>query len=508
VDDEHQREEGAENYMDPLYKFDDTIAAIATPPGQGGIGIVRLSGPQAVAIADELFRMKSGALPSECASHTLHFGHVVQKSAGPAASVLEGRDFDIIDEALVVVMRGPRSYTGEDVVELNCHGGAVILETVLRLVLEQGARLAEPGEFTKRAFLKGRMDLTQAEAVLDIIRSKTEAFVKVSANQLKGDLTVALGLIREELMDVYAQLEAAVNFPEDDIKQPGRFSGADGTPGSRSRPSPSPAGPRVATEQALTKVRELIATSKQGRILKDGIKTVICGKPNVGKSSLLNRLLRHPRAIVSPFEGTTRDTIEEPVSIRGIPFHLVDTAGILHPRSPIEEEAVRRSRLCIESADLIIFMLDGSQELTAGDEELLPAFKDKNVLIVVNKCDLPLKMSESRVKQLLPDRAIVRVSALTEDGMPLLKDRMLQAAMPDEAQYSRNIMISNARHIEALRQAERFLLEACDHLHSGLSWEFVSEDIKAAVRSLDQITGRDIDADLLDKIFSEFCIGK
>ena len=494
--------------MDPLYKFDDTIAAVATPPGQGGIGIVRLSGPQAMAIADEVFRIKNGALPSGCASHTIHFGHVVQQSAGPAAAVAEGKDSDIIDEALIAVMRGPRSYTGEDVVELNCHGGAVVLKTVLRLLTEHGARLAEPGEFTKRAFLNGRIDLTQAEAVLDIIQSKTEAFVKVSAHQLKGDLTVALEAIREQLMGVYAELEAAVNFPEEDVERQGRSSDGASAPAGRRSASPEFTGPLFATEQSLAKIRELIATSNQGQILKDGIKTVICGKPNVGKSSLLNRLLKQPRAIVSPFEGTTRDTIEETVSLDGIPFQLVDTAGILHPRGQIEEEAVRRSRLYIESADLIVFMIDGSRELTAEDENLVPSLKGKNVLVVINKCDLPVKVSDARLKQFFPDRDLLRVSAVTEDGIPLLKGRMLQAAVPDDGHYSRSIMISNSRHVEALVQADRFLQAACEHLQSGLSWEFVSEDIKAAVRALDRITGRDIDTDLLDKIFAEFCIGK
>ncbi|HQO58242.1 MAG TPA: tRNA uridine-5-carboxymethylaminomethyl(34) synthesis GTPase MnmE [Candidatus Omnitrophota bacterium] len=473
--------------MDPLYKFDDTIAAIATPPGQGGIGIVRLSGPRALAVADKIFRIPRGKLPSECASHTVHFGHVVQRGPG------EGDSFELIDEALVVVMRGPRSYTGEDTVELNCHGGAVILQTVLRLAVEHGARLAEPGEFTKRAFLKGRIDLTQAEAVLDIIRSKTEAFVKVSAQQLKGDLTVALGTIREQLMDVYARLEAAVNFPEEDIPQPDRVH--------------HPDGPLVSIEQVCGEIRELAATSTQGRVLKDGVKAVICGKPNVGKSSLLNRLLRQPRAIVSPVEGTTRDTIEETVSINGIPFQLVDTAGILCPRNSLEEEAVRRSRLCVESADLILFVVDGSAELTAEDQELIPAVQDKNVLVVVNKCDLP-RQNDPGVRQFFPDRAVVCVSALTGEGVSLLGERMSQAAVPDEAHYCRNVVVSNTRHVESLHQAEGFLLEACAHLKSGLSWEFVSENIKAAVRALDQITGRDASEELLDKIFSEFCIGK
>ena len=485
--------------MDPLYRFDDTIAAIATPPGQGGIGIVRVSGPRAVFIADEIFRVKNGTPASRCASHTVHFGHVVERPAEPAAPLAEEEHCDVVDEALLVVMRGPRSYTGEDVVELNCHGGAVVLQAVLRLVIERGARLAEPGEFTKRAFLRGRIDLTQAEAVLDIIQSKTEAFMKVSAHQLKGDLTVALEAIRAELMDIYAQLEAAVNFPED-VGQEGPALGGDG--------DSQAAGPLAAADQALADIRELIATAGQGRILKDGIKTVICGKANVGKSSLLNRLLKQPRAIVSPYEGTTRDTIEETVSIDGIPFQLVDTAGILHPRDSIEEEAVRRSRLYIESADLVVFMLDGSRELTAEDEALAASLKGKNVLVVVNKSDLPVKLCAARLKQLLPGRAVVRVSALTEDGVPALTGRMRQSAMPDEAHYSRNIMISNSRHADALRRAERFLLEAGEHLRSGLSLEFVSEDIKAAVRALDQITGRDIDSDLLDKIFSEFCIGK
>ena len=489
--------------MDPLYKFDDTIAAIATPPGHGAIGIVRMSGPRALAIADEVFQIKGGALPSGCASHTVHFGRVVREVSSVSEGFSgEGR-FDVLDEALLVVMRGPRSYTGDDVVELNCHGGPVVVGAVLRLLVERGARLAEPGEFTKRAFLKGRMDLTQAEAVLAMIQSKTEAFMKVSAHQLKGDLTLVLESIRSELLDVYAQLEAAVNFPED-VRVPGLCPGGDEDGGLPS----VPAGPLAATEQALSRIRELIASSRHGLVLKDGVRAVLCGTPNVGKSSLLNRLLKQPRAIVSPYEGTTRDTIEETVSVNGIPFQLVDTAGILHPRDMIEEDAVRRSRMYIASADLIVFVVDGSRAFTAEDEGLAASFKDKNVLVVVNKCDLPVCVSASRLQEVFPGKDVVRVSALTDSGIPALEDRMMQAAVPDETYYARNIMVSNSRHVQALGQAEECLLQAVAHLGAGLSWEFVSEDIKSAIRALDQITGRDIDSDVLEKIFSEFCIGK
>src|SRR3989338_1891946 len=317
--------------MYQLKSLEDTIVAIATAVGSGGIGIVRLSGRQAVGIADQLFISRKNKKPAEFANYTAHYGWIVKNlRAGAYISELQE---EIVDEVLLTVMRTPKSYTKEDVVEISCHGGMVSLRSILMMATELGARLAEPGEFTKRAFLNGRLDLTQAEAVLDIIQAKASAFLRVSHHQLKGELTKTLEDIREHVMTVYTQLEAIMNFPEDDID--------------------SPAKPEILKRisEAEGQVERLLLSSEQGRILKEGIKIVICGRPNVGKSLLLNVLLKQPRAIVSDIAGTTRDTIEETAQIKGIPFQLIDTAGILEPRDFIEQEAVKRSRLSMDSAD-------------------------------------------------------------------------------------------------------------------------------------------------------------
>ena len=465
----------------PFKKLDDTIAAISTPGGVGGIGIVRLSGPGALSIADQVFQAAIGKSPSQFKTHTVHYGNVVKRG--------EAGD-EIIDEALLTVMRAPKSYTREDVVELNCHGGIVPLKATLALVLTHGARLAEPGEFTKRAFLNGRIDLTQAEAVLDIIRAKTDAFLRVSAHQLKGELTVELESIREKLMNTYVDLEAVVNFPEEDIDVQGKNKALQNIQQSRER------------------VQVLLETSEQGRILREGIKVVICGKPNVGKSSLLNVLLKQPRAIVTDVEGTTRDTIEETTQIQGIPFQLVDTAGILSPRDLIEEEAVKRSHLYIQSADLVLLMLDGNQNLASADKEVIEKVKEKNTLLLINKCDLPIKIDEKETEALLPNRKIIYISALEKRGLDKLGRAIIENVLHGKSIDTHGVLVNNMRHIDALRNCAAVLTKGVSLLTQGVSLEFISEELKIAVNALDSITGRDIDLDLLDKIFSEFCVGK
>ncbi len=474
-----------------MYQFqdlEDTIAAIATAVGQGGIGIVRLSGKKALAIADQMFMARNKKKPSEFKNYTIHYGWVVRKSPLKRKSSEDG--FDIIDEALLTVMRAPQSYTKEDVVEFSSHGGTVCLKAILALATELGARLAEPGEFTKRAFLNGRIDLTQAEAVLDIINAKTDAFLKVSTHQLKGELSSELESIRESLMAVYTQLEAVVNFPEDDIDAAGKKELAN------------------KIRSAQNRIERLFKSGEHGRILKEGIKIVICGRPNVGKSSLLNVLLKVPRAIVTDIAGTTRDTIEETAQIKGIPFHLVDTAGILEPRDLIEQEAVKRSRMSIESADLVLLVLDSSRPLSREDEDLIEKIREKNFLVVINKCDLSGHLDEERIKNIFPSAKIVKVSAIKKiaiDGLEsAIVDNVLSGLTPD----THGVLVSNIRHINSLQECLMTVQKALVALKNGLSPEFISEDIKSAVNSLDCITGRNIDQDLLDKIFSEFCIGK
>ncbi len=464
-----------------MYQFkglEDTIAAISTALGAGGIGIVRLSGPNAVSIADQMFMAKNKQKPSSFKNYTLHYGWVT-KDGG-----------EVIDEALLTVMRAPKSYTKEDVVEMSCHGGMVSLRAILSLALDLGARLAEPGEFTKRAFLNGRIDLPQAEAVLDIIQAKTDAFLRVSTNQLKGELSAELETIREMLMGIYTEIEAIVNFPEDDIDAPGRKKLQE----------------KIGAAKA--KVEWLLKSSEQGRLLKEGIKIVICGKPNVGKSSLLNVLLKEPRAIVSPIAGTTRDTIEETAQIKGIPFQLVDTAGILEPRDTIEEEAVKRSRLSMNAADLVLLVFDATSPFSDEDKNLLHSVNDKNFLIVLNKCDLIPSNETSSLGKILQEKRIMEVSALKKSGIGELENAIVENVLNGSVVDPAGILVSNVRHIQSLKECAVSLGQAQEAIHNGLSLEFSSEGLKTAINGLDQITGRNIDQDLLEKIFSEFCIGK
>jgi len=473
--------------------LEDTIVAISTPLGVGGIGMIRLSGKRALAIADQIFVSPKRIAPSRCKSHTVHYGWIINQPPSPrrCSPTRWGNGAkEIVDEVLLTVMRAPRSYTKEDIVEISCHGGIVSLRAILNLTLECGARLAEPGEFTKRAFLNGRIDLAQAEAVLDIIQSRTDAFLKVSVHQLKGDLTVELENIREQLMDIYAELEAIVNFPEDDIDASGR---------------------RQITRKinaGFKRVERLLASSEHGRILKEGIKIVICGKSNVGKSSLLNVLLKQPRAIVSDIAGTTRDTIEETAQIKGIPFQLIDTAGILEPRDLIEKEAVKRSRLFIEGADLILFVLDASHPLTKQDRDLIGHVKDKNVVVVLNKCDLPSRIETKKITKAFAGKQLVRISALRKKAIAQLEEAIVESVWRGKVAEPDGILISNTRHLDSLKKCAELIKTAYQSLSQNLSLEFASEDIKEAVNHLDQITGKNIDSDLLDKIFSQFCIGK
>ncbi len=465
--------------MPQFSHLDDTIAAISTPAGQGAIGMVRLSGQGALAIADKMFVARDKQKPSGMKSFTVHYGHVV-------------RDKEVIDEALLTVMRAPKSYTKEDVVEISVHGGVAPVRTILKLAVELGARPAEPGEFTKRAFLNGRIDLAQAEAVLDLIHSKTEAFLRVSANQLKGELSTELEKIREQLMSVYTAIEAIINFPEDDVDTEKKWA----------------LSLRERTQDAQTAIEQLLASADHGRILKEGIKVVICGRPNVGKSSLLNVLLRQPRAIVSPIAGTTRDTIEETAQIEGIPFQLVDTAGVLEPRDLIEEEAIRRSQISICGADLVLFILDASVALSVEDEKLFDLVRGRPHLIVLNKSDLKSFIDERKIKTVFTGALIVRVSALNKEGIKELEKQIIAQVWHGKVVDTHGVLISNARHIRALQEALAALSQAQESLKQKASLEFVSEEIKRAVNFLDAITGRHVDNDLLEQIFAQFCIGK
>ncbi len=496
--------------MYQLNHLEDTIVAISTPIGQGGIGIVRLSGKNTLAICDGLFVSRNKGKPSQFKSFSVHYGWVVRWQdelsrqspgrprldesymlAGPPSWQLPAqKDLEILDEVLLTIMRAPKSYTKEDVAELSCHGGMVVMKTILKRAITLGARLAEPGEFTKRAFLNGRIDLTQAEAVLDIIQAKTDRFLRLSLHQLKGELSLELEAIRERLMRVYVELEAIVNFPEDDLDPSDRVKIQEDIQAVKNR------------------VDRLLQSAEHGRILKEGIKVVICGRPNVGKSSLLNVLLKTPRAIVTDIAGTTRDTIEETAQIKGVPFQLIDTAGIFKPRDSVEEEAIKRSHLTINSADLILLVLDASREITAEDEALMQNIRDKNILVIMNKCDLARQISEEEIRYRLGDKKILHVSALKKIAIENLENTIVENVWHGKMTDTEGICLSNVRHIQALKECLTVVREAESIFQQGVSVEFVSEEIKLAVNFLDRLTGRNIDDDLLDKIFSQFCIGK
>ena len=462
----------------------DTIAAISTPVGEAGIGIVRISGPGALEIADRIFLAKEDKLPSSFKAYTTHYGWIV-KTTQQGRSSGEG----IIDEVLLTVMRAPRSYTKEDIVEINCHGGIVALRSVLDLVTDSGARLAEPGEFTRRAFLSGRIDLAQAEAVLDIIRAKTDSALKIGTEQLKGALSREIKRVRKGLLEISSILEANINFPDEDL------SGIDsGSIGQQLR--------RVDQQ-----IKVLLDGAKKGVLLREGIHVVICGKSNAGKSSLLNALLRQERSIVTPICGTTRDTIEEIIDIKGIPVRIVDTAGIIEPEDLIEKKAIERTKKQIKLADLVILLFDGNKKMDKGDCLLIRRLRKKKVIAVINKIDLAQRIEEEQILKAYP--AVVKICAKKSRGLNLLEDAISQFAYGRDAEgISSAVIVTRARHVQALRGAQKNIAEALDSLDNKLSVEFIAQGLKEAVGHLDDLSGGNSSEDLLNRIFSEFCIGK
>lgn len=453
--------------------LEDTIAAISTPPGgEGAIGIVRLSGRDAVKIASAFFKPAKGGRPAGFQSFTLHYGYIYDKDL-------------VVDEALFVLMSAPKSYTREDMVEINCHGGAVTLRKTLELALENGARIAQPGEFTKRAFINGRIDLSQAEAVLDIIRSKTEASLKMAASQLNGRLSSYLKDIKDELLEIAARVEAEIDFPDEDIERT------------------APERIKISLDAIKEKLSALLISADAGIILKEGLTCVICGRPNVGKSSLLNALLDRQRAIVTHIPGTTRDTIEDFANINGIPFKLIDTAGIAPSEDIVEREGILRSREKIEHADLILLVVDVSCALTDEDKILLADTEGRPRIVVMNKMDLPQRADLS----LFEGRA-VRVSAKEGLGMDKLKKTMEDFVWGGKVHTSEGVMISNLRQKEALKGALDAVSRAADSIQEDLSAELIAIELNEALDAIGQITGEITNDDLLERIFSKFCVGK
>lgn len=461
--------------------LDDTIAAISTPIGEAGIGIVRLSGSLAIKIAERLFVSPKGKRLSELRSHTINYGFIRDPLTG-----------DGIDEVLVSVMKAPHTYTREDVVEINCHGGFFPLRKILELLVREGARLAEPGEFTKRAFLNGRIDLVQAEAIADLIRSKTEASQRVAFEQLRGGLSERISKIRDRLVDLCAHIEAYIDFPDEDI-EPASYN---------------------ALEKELTSIiRELTGLSmtfEEGRFLREGIRIAIVGKPNVGKSSLLNALLQRDRAIVTDIPGTTRDVIEELLNIKGLLVRIMDTAGIRDTHEMAEMEGVRRSLQAIDDADLVIVLIDGSKEVSYEDLYILKRVKEKGkrFILGINKSDLPLRIDLSSLTSSSDDFIACYISAKTGQGIEELKDSIINLTVSGHIKGSEGLIITNLRHKRAIDNAIVALQKASQDLIDSQPNEIIAVSLRDSLDSLGEIVGAITTEDILNRIFSGFCIGK
>lgn len=446
--------------------YDDTIAAIATPLGQGGIGIVRLSGVEAWGITRKVF---DGELQDRVAVH----------------GFVRGKNREVVDEVLVTAMKGPKTYTREDTVEISCHGSPLVLQQVLELVLRNGGRLANPGEFTLRAFLSGRLDLAQAEAVLDVIQAQTEAGLRLAVQGLGGRLSGPIHVIRNKVLQAQAYLTATIDFPEDEVEEQVIID------------------PGPLLEEAEQELIQVLEHADAGIVYKQGVRTAIVGKPNVGKSSLLNRLLGEERAIVTAVAGTTRDTIEETANIQGIPFHLIDTAGIRESVDLVESIGIARSRRAAEEADLLVIVVDGSQALEGADHVLLALAAGRSAVVVANKGDLPDGVALER----LPGPSI-RVSALTGAGMDGLEQVLAEAALNGAVVPSDAVLVTNPRHKAALERALESLRAARGSLDAEMPEDFITIDLTACLVALGEITGEGVTEELLDTIFQQFCIGK
>ena len=449
----------------------DTIAAISTPLGEGAIGIVRLSGSQAVAIAKSVFKGKDlESVPS----HTINYGHIVENG-------------EIIDEVMVSVMRAPKTFTREDVVEINTHGGVAVTNEILQLLLRSGARMAEPGEFTKRAFLNGRVDLTQAEAVMDLIRAKTDKAMNIAVSQLDGSLKNLINNTRQEILNTLAQVEVNIDYPEyDDVEEM------------------TTALMREKTQEFEDLLTRLLATAKRGKILREGLSTAIIGRPNVGKSSLLNNLLREDKAIVTDVAGTTRDVIEEYVNIKGVPLKLIDTAGIRETDDLVEKIGVERSKKALAEADLVLLVLNGSEKLSEQDCSLLDISKDSKRIILINKTDLPQEIELDQ----LPDD-VIQISVLNNQNMDLIEERINDLFFDNAGLVEKDATyLSNSRHISLIEKALASLQEVNQGLEAGMPVDLLQVDMTRCWEILGEITGDSAPDELITQLFSQFCLGK
>jgi len=454
----------------------DTIAAISTPIGEGGIGIVRLSGDQVEDIIQRVFRRPGGNGKLE--SHRLYYGEIVD----PASD-------DVVDEVLVSLMRSPRSYTREDVAEINCHGGVVALRRVLELVVREGARIAERGEFTKRAFLNGRIDLSQAESVIDIIRARTEDSLSVAVRQLQGELSERVREIEEEMVGLLAALEAALDFPEDDIAE-------------------TPRGEvRKRVMKAVSELDGLLTTSETGRVVREGVSTVIVGSPNVGKSTLLNALLRENRAIVTEVPGTTRDVIEEIMNLNGIPLRLIDTAGIRVTQDVVEKMGVERGREALAQADLVLWVVDASQGMSEVEMELAGVLKTRKVIVCINKIDLERRIGVDDVRKVLPGKPVVEMSLKEGTGRERLEQAIEETVLKGGVRAG-EALVTRSRQREALERAREAFVRVIDTIDKGMNIDFMTIDLRDGLEHLGEVTGETVSEAVIDRIFKDFCIGK
>lgn len=456
----------------------DTITSISTPMGEGAIGIVRLSGPQAIEIADKLYKGKH--LLNDVPSHTINYGHIIDPESK-----------EVIEEVMVSVLRAPKTFTREDIIEINCHGGILTINRVLELTMTYGARMAEPGEFTKRAFLNGRIDLSQAEAVMDFIRSKTDRASKVAMNQIEGRLSDLIKKQRQSILEILAQVEVNIDYPEyDDVED---------------------ATTEFLLEQSKEikqEINRLLDTGAQGKIIREGLSTVIVGKPNVGKSSMLNNLIQDNKAIVTEVAGTTRDVLEEYVNVRGVPLRLVDTAGIRETEDIVEKIGVERSRKALSQADLILFVLNNNEALTQEDYTLYEVVKNEDVIVIVNKMDLEQNIDINEVKDMIGDTPLIQTSMLKQEGIDELEIQIRDLFFGGEVQNQDMTYVSNSRHISLLKQARQTIQDAIDAAESGVPMDMVQIDLTRTWEILGEIIGETASDELIDQLFSQFCLGK
>lgn len=453
----------------------DTIAAIATPIGEGGISIIRVSGENALEIVNKIFR---GANLNKVASHTIHYGHIIDYA-----------NKDVVDEVLVTVMLAPKTFTRENTVEVSCHGGLLVTQKILQLILDNGARMATPGEFTKRAFINGRIDLTQAESIMDIIEAKTDRARQVAMKQLEGGLLFEIRKLRQELLNTMAHEEVNIDYPEYDMDNVTSKEMYD------------------KAQQVIKEIDKLLATAQEGKVVRSGLATAIVGRPNVGKSSLLNYLSKEEKAIVTNIAGTTRDTLEEYVSLKGILLKLIDTAGIRQTDDIVEKIGVERSKRAITESDLVLLLINSSEELTEEDQKLLELTQDKKRIVILNKADQVAKITKKDIQK-ITDSPIVTISVLKKQNMIGLEEAIKSLFLQGITDSKSEVMVTNQRQNDLLRKAKQSLIEAIEAINDNMPLDLVQIDLKEAWDSLGEITGDTAPDELITQLFSKFCLGK